>query len=165
MMDLTNMTVKKNDQHIDVTETRRKQDSVDNQIFKTWLKERNPFEFTDFNLHSLSSGLVSVAGKHKVNCDNAEQLGLTIHEKLNGSSLATANIKHQDCFNSLATLCNTVKVDEKQVFVDPIVVFTRLTAIAQREDDVEKYFMYEMSQLSPSMFEEALMRKADKPTL
>ena len=136
-MDLTNMTVKTNDQHIDVPETRRKQDSVDNQIFKTWLKEINPFEITDSNLHSLSSSLVSVAGKNKVNCDNVEQLGLTIHQQLNGSSLATANIKRQDCFNSLASLCNTVKVDDKQVFVDPIVLFTRFTAIAQHKDDVE----------------------------
>ena len=136
-MDLTNMTLKTNDQHIDVTETRRKPELADSPIFKTWLKERNPFELTDSNLHSLSSSLVSVAGKNKVNCDNVEQLGLTIHQQLNGSRFATAIIKRQDCFNSLASLCNTLKVDGKQIFVDPIVLFTRFTAIAQHKDDVE----------------------------
>ena len=50
------------------------------------------FEFIDANLHSLSSGLISVAGKDQVNCDNEEQLGLTIHQQLDGSSLETANI-------------------------------------------------------------------------
>ena len=66
------MTVKTYDQHVDVTEARRKQDSIDYESLKAWLKERNPFEFVDANLHSLSSGLISVAGKDQVNCDNAE---------------------------------------------------------------------------------------------
>ena len=117
---------------------------------KAWLKERNPFEFVDANLHSLYSGLISVAGKDQVNCDNAEQLGATIHQQLDGSSLANANIKRRDCFTSLASLFNIVKVDDKQVFLDPIVLFTQLTAIAQREDDVEKYFPFEMSPIHPS---------------
>ena len=165
MMDLTSMTVKTNDQHVDVTEARRKQDSIDYESLKAWLKERNPFEFADANLHSLSSGLISVAGKDQVNCDNAEQLGATIHQQLDGSSLANANIKRQDCFNSLASLFNIIKVDDKQVFLDPIVLFTRLTAIAQREDDVEKHFQFEMSPYPPCLFKDALIRKPDKPAL
>ena len=83
MMDLTSTTVKTNDQHVDVTE----EDGSKIQLtMKAWLKERNPFEFVDANLHSLSSGLISVAGKDQVNCDNAEQLGGNIHQQLDGSS-------------------------------------------------------------------------------
>ena len=67
--------------------------------------------------------------------------------------------------NSLASLLNIIKVDEKQVFLDPNVLFTRFTAFAQREDDVEKYFKFEMSPYPPFLFKDASMRKPDKPTL
>ena len=64
--------------------------------------------------------------------------------------------------NSLASLFNIVKADDKQVFLNPIVLFTRLTAIAQREDHVEKYFQLEMSLC---LFKDTLIRKPDKPAL
>ena len=47
--------------------------------------------------------------------------------------------KWRDCFNSLASLFNIIKVDDKEVFLDPNVLFIRFTASAQREDDVGKY--------------------------
>lgn len=67
MMDLTGMAVKTNDQNADVTEPRRRQDSIDYENFKTWLKERNSFEFIDVNLYLLSSALISVAGIDQIN--------------------------------------------------------------------------------------------------
>ena len=60
---------------------------------------------------------------------------------------------------------NVINVDDKQVFLDSSVLFTRLTAIAQREDDVEKYFKFEMSPYLPSLFKDAVMHNPDKPTL
>ena len=38
----------------------------------------------------------------------------------------------------MAPLFNIIKVDDKQIFLNPNVLFTRLTAIAQRVDDLEK---------------------------
>ena len=37
--------------------------------------------------------------------------------------------------------------------------------MAQREEDVEKYFNYEMPPFPPSLFKGGLMRKPDKPSL
>ena len=129
------------------------------------MKERNPFEFIDANLHLLSSCLISAAGKDQVNCDNAKQLGTVTHQQLDGTSLANANIKRRGCFHSLASLFSIIKVDDRQVFMDSSVLFTRLTAIAQREDDVKEYFKFEMSPYPQSLFKGALMYKPDKLTL
>ena len=40
-----------------------------------------------------------------------------------------------------------------------------LPAIAQPEDDVEKYFKFEMSPYPLSLFKDALMHNPEKPTL
>ena len=93
MMELMEIVAKTDNQLVDVTEPKRKQESTDYENFKTQLKEINPFEFYDANLHLLSSGLVSIAEKYQVNCDNAEQLGAEIHQQLEETSLANANIK------------------------------------------------------------------------
>ena len=60
---------------------------------------------------------------------------------------------------------NIIKVDDKQFFLDPNVLFTRLIAIAQREDDVEKCSKLEMPLYPPLLFKDALMGKPDKSTL
>ena len=86
-------------------------------------------------------------------------LGTVNHQQLDGTSLANSNIKRQDSFNSLAS------IDDKQVSLDPNVLFTRLTAIAEREDDEEEYVKFDMSLYPPSIFKETCMRKPDKPTL
>ena len=95
MMELTSMVVNTYNQLVDITEPRQKQDSTGYDNFKMQLKEINPFEFIDANLHSLSSGLVPLAEKYQVNCDDAEQLGAKIHQQLQETSLANANIKQQ----------------------------------------------------------------------
>ena len=50
-------------------------------------------------------------------------------------------------------------------YVNPKVLFTRLTALAQWKDDVETYFKYELAVFPPSFFKDGLMRKLDKPSL
>ena len=55
MMDLSGLTVKTSEQHTDASEPRRKRDLEDFTRFKNWLKERNPFTFTNTNLQSLSA--------------------------------------------------------------------------------------------------------------
>ena len=81
MMELTSLTVKASKQHIDVSEARRKRDVKDFIKFREWLAERNPLTFTNGNLHSFHAGWTSIAGRDYVNCDEAEELGASIHKK------------------------------------------------------------------------------------
>ena len=45
------------------------------------------------------------------------------------------------------------------------VLFTRLAAIAQREEDVEQYFALELTNQPQALFKDVLMRKPDKSSL
>ena len=139
--------MKSSEQHIEMGKMRRRRDQTDCQKFVNWLQERNPFTFEDEHLHSLSLGMVSEVGADDVNCENAEELGSAIHLKLDNVVLSKAKISHKDQLRSLNTLQNSARVDGKAESVNPTMLFLRLTAIAQRqEEDIEDYFSHELQQ-------------------
>ena len=123
---------------------RRKRDYEDYVIFRDWLEQRNPFTFVD-DLHSSTSGWVSISGEDLITGGRSEEIGETIEKALDGQNLATATVQRKTCMPPLKVLWNVVKIDKERVHVNSIILFTRLTAIAEREDDVEKYFSFEMT--------------------
>ena len=146
---------------------RRIKDTEDCQKFFDWIEVRNPFNMIDSNLHSLSTGSVSMRGKDKVNCDDAESIGAKIQSKLDNAIFTEAKILKRDLIVSLDALTNEpLDIDSKDpVSVNPTLLFTRLAAIAEREDDVEQYFDYELNHQALSLFKNGLMRKPDKASL
>ena len=127
---------------------------------------QNPFEYNDTNLHSLASGFVSISGKDEVNCEEAEELGSRIHNIPEGKTVLDAKIRRKDQMKALVdTLQNTIKIDEVKVYVNSTVLFTRLAAVAKREEDEENFFQYELTTESMSLFKHRMMRKPDKPAL
>ena len=144
MMTRSGLDLKSSEQHIDMGESRRKHDYEDNKIFRDWLEQRNPFTFVDEYLHSSTSGWVSISGEDLVNCERSEKIGASIQQTLDGQNLATATVQRKTCIQPLEALWNVVKIDKEQVHVNPIILFTRLTAITERENDVEKYFSFEI---------------------
>jgi len=82
----------------------------------------------DDNLHSLSTGVVSVKSKDKVNCDDAENIGSVIQKKLNGVTFTEAKIKKKDLLVPLHSLANSpLDAENKDVIsVNPTLLFTRL---------------------------------------
>ena len=60
---LAGSSVKRSEQHIDFGPSRLTQNHTDWKRFKDWLTARNPFTFEDSNLHSLSTGFISIAGE------------------------------------------------------------------------------------------------------
>ena len=55
----------------------------------------NPFGFEDENLHSLSTGIISITSKD-VNCEDAKELGLKIQKEFDNVSLSAATIKRKN---------------------------------------------------------------------
>ena len=129
------------------------------------LVTRNPFNFPDEHLHSLSSGFISDSNKDGINCDKAEDLGAAIPKSFDGESIATAVVCKKDCLKPLEALKSTIKIDKNMEYVNTKVLFTRLTALAQREDNVQAYLKYEIVVFPPLLFKDGLMRKPDKPSL
>ena len=165
MTNLTGIVTKSSEYYTDLRASRRKQDEEHGLKFTASLQERNPFGFEDENLYSLSTGIIFMTSKDSVNSEYAEELGLKIQKELDNVSLSTATIKRKNQIKTLASLLNTVNVDEVQVHVSTTVLFTRLAAIAKREENDEKYFDYELTTEPMSLFENNLMRSTDKPSL
>ena len=64
--------------------------------FKDWLTARNPFTFEDSNLHSLSTGFISIAGEDKINCDNFQRNGANTQAGMNGKRFTQVRFKRND---------------------------------------------------------------------
>ena len=140
-------------------------DYADCAVFLDWLHQRNPFGYEDECLHSLSFGLISDENDG-INCEKAEEIGKAIKEKLDNLKILECTIKRKDQVKPIIALQNTVKVDKESIPVEPTVLFNRLVAIAQREqEDVVKLFKFELTQEPMSLFKHGLMRKPDKSSL
>ena len=85
MVQLSGVKVGSADQNIDMGMNHRNKDQDDCQKFYEWIEVRNPFNMVDNNLHSLSTGCISVKGKDRVNCEEAESIGESIQKKLDGT--------------------------------------------------------------------------------
>ena len=120
----------------------------------------------DEYLYSLYSGLESTKGQDDVNPEEAENVGAAIHETLDNFAFTQAKIKRKMQLKSLCSLTDSVNIPgEKVVQLNPANLFVRLAAVAQREENVEKYFEYEMTNYPMSIFKENMIRKPDKASL
>ena len=158
-------STKNSEQHIDLGPSRLKQDHADWQTFRNWLKARNPFTFEDANLHSLSTGFISISGEDEINCDEAERIGTDIQATMDGKSITEVKFKRKDQAKPLDWHQNTVTINEVKVYINSTALFTRLAAVAKREENEEHYFHYEMTNEPMSLFKQTMMRKPDKSSL
>ena len=71
---------------------------------------------------SMSSGVTSVNGDG-INCDDAENVGASIQEKLDCLSSAQSFIKGKEQVETLASLQKGVHVGDETVYVSPYVLF------------------------------------------
>ena len=94
-----------------------------------------------------------------INCDNTEEIGEAIQKGLHGTCLHTAKIKSKSKIQPIASLHNTVVIMEgKYVNLKPTSLFKRLTALVQREDDMEKPFEYEITAIPMSLFKHGIIK-------
>jgi hypothetical protein len=58
-----------------------------------------------------------------------------------------------------------ITIEKKAVHIDPVILFTRLIAVLQREECVEEHFSYELTPEPTSLFKDGTMRKNNKSIL
>ena len=163
MISLSGVNTGSSDQNKEMGFARRSCDFDDYNKLYNWFVTRNPFNINNEDLHSLSAGVVAVHGKDAANCDEVEVIGSKIQETLDKVNFTDAHIKKKDQFVSLGDLARSVKTDGKNsVSVNPTLLFTILATIAQRKDDVEQYFAYDLTHEPMALFKNELMRKPDK---
>ena len=67
---------------------------------------------------------------------------------------------------SLDSLTKLIHISgQKALHLNPTVLFVRLAAVAQREEDVEDYFDFELTNYPLSLFKDGIMQKPDKASL
>ncbi len=58
-----------------------------------------------------------------------------------------------------------IQVEKKKVNIDPTILFSRLIAIVQREEDMAPFFEHELTMIPTSLFKDYCLRKTDKAQL
>ena len=166
MTTLSNVKVATSEQHVDFGKKRRTKDFSDCAKFHQWFECRNPFTIQDADLHSLSTGLVSMIGKDQVDAENSEEIEKLIQQSLDGLPFTEAKIKRRMQLKPLDSLTKAVKIPgQKLLHLDPTTLFVRLAAVVQREEIVEDYFEFELKNNPLSLFKNKMMRKPDNATL
>ena len=149
---------------MELSTSRRTRDNNDICKLLTWFNTNDLFDTNLSTLRSLSTGLTA-SSNDKIDCDDVENVGLRIQAKLDGVCFEGATIKRTDQVRTLACLQNEIKVNNEPVHIDPLVLFGRLTALAQREDEVMDQFKYELTSEPTALFKDGMMKKPTKSVL
>ena len=87
---------------------------------------------TDPNLRSLHSGMTSIQGQDNVNCDEAESIGVKMHQTQDNKNFYQITLKRSDCINTFIDLQKDVLIENHSIKIDPTILFSRLLALMLR---------------------------------
>ena len=119
-------------------------------------QSHNQFNFDRHQLQALDSGLIT---DESVNWDEAECVGRSIQDSLDGVSLKEATVKRSAQATALSSLKPSVKIGNEKVIIDPMILFSRLVVLLQRHDDITKFFVYELAVVPMFLLKDNMMRK------
>ena len=134
---------------------RCKRDFQDLVKIQEWFDQHEPFDTNEGKLQSLSSGLTAT-DSDGINPDKAEEVGMKIQMQLDGLNAVEASIKRSDHIKSLADLKPGIQVDKLKPTINPTILFYRLIAIVQREEDMSPYFDYFMRKAAKAQLAKSL---------
>lgn len=162
MTKLTGACRKTSEQHVELTSSRMKRDTKDCQTVKDWFDNHEPFDKNEPQLKSLSTGLTA---PEQIDCDKVEEIGRAIQKKLDDLNFEDVSIKRKEKAKTFEDLLPAVQIGDTKVVIDPTILFSRLTALANFEKDVSDNFQYELTPEPTSLFKLGMMRKPSKSTL
>ena len=164
MATLTGNTHKTSNQHVELGKSRMKRDNDDLEKVRTWFESHNPFDECNPLLRSIATGVTSTEADG-INCDDAEAVGEAIQKQLTGVSYSKATLKKKDRIKTLESLEVGVRIDKEKVHVDPLLLFSRLLVLIEREENIRSYFQYELTTVPTLLFQDSMMRKSSKAKL
>ena len=162
LLELTDTKSYSSGKHVELGASRMKIDHEDCEKFCGWLRQRNPFVITNPNLHSLSTGIVSIAGKDDVDCERAEEIGQLIQSTFSNLSYSKCSLKRKDIIKNLSTLYTIKKNGDTLSTSNNQMLFLRLIAVSKRLVTLESAFEYELAHEPMSVFKNGAMRKSNK---
>ena len=101
----------------------------------------------------------------RVNCDDAELAGETINSKLDNMVMEDVSIKRKEKVQTFESLLPTTKIGNNNVHINSLILFTRLTALMNSEDDIAANFCSEVTTEPTALFKDGMMRKPPNSAL
>ena len=157
MANFTGVNRKTSEQHHEEGNAQVKCDTVDTLKLVSFFSKHSPFQHGT-TLRNIVTGTVA---DDRVNCDKAKEIGQQIVKKMEGECVA--NMKRADRAVPMGT---PVKVRDKEVLIDPRVLWQRWTTAGVNSGELGQVLSHELAVFPLSLFEtKDVMLSADKASL
>lgn len=151
----------KTHKHVDSRDARVRRDTKDVLALQQFLLDKNPFEDV-VHFQNIVTGLV---GSDNINCYDALTVGIDTSKKINGLNFTEIKLSKRDKIIPLIGVSSKLKIGDKYVPVDPLLLFQRLCVMKKTDEELETYTKYELAPYPLSLFDEVDMRKSTKSIL
>ena len=162
---LTDNAGGRSERHRELIQGSRIRDHDDLQTFLVFLRSHNPFSSDDpTQPRNISREVVA---DHRVNVDDALNIGAKIQERLTGKRFGDVTMKKKDQVQTFSIMRKTIKVDGEDVRMSPVQLYHQLLYIASTNGPLDpSIFSYEMTAVAPALFkEDGSMRTSQKSEL
>ena len=139
MSALTGQIHQTSDQYVEKRETRIERDQRDKTTLQNWFEDHSSFADTK-ELVSIANG-IAASIESGVNCDNAEEIGANIQQSLDDVNYQMSKIKHSEKVKTMSSLLSAVKIDNEDVAIDPMTLFSRLIVMVMGEKTLHHIFL------------------------
>jgi hypothetical protein len=148
------------EQHNDARDCRIRRDEADIEKMYNWLETHDPFSSITSVVVSIGSGL---SGNESINCHLSKELGSKRLDLFAGHKFKDIKLKRCDNVRPLSAVNSTVKVYDKAVNIDPLILYQRM--LFRKDEDLSDYFKFELAPFPLSLFTNTGMRKNVKSSL
>lgn len=130
-------------------------------IFKDFLLEHNPVDDIDY----LQNILTWLVGTDEINCYNDLAIGIEAMKSIDGMTFNEIKLSKKDKVIALIGVNSKVKISDKTMPVNPLLLFQRICVMKKSDKELEMYLKYELAPYPLSLFDDIGMRKTTKSTL
>ena len=155
----------RSERHRELIQGSRIRDHDDLQTFLVFLRSHNPFLSDDpTQPRNISRGVVA---DHRVNVDDALNIGAKIQERLTEKRFGDVSMKKKDQAQTFSIMRKPIKVDGENVRMSPVRLYHLLLCIASTNGRPDpSIFSNEMTAVAPALFkEDGSMRTSQKSQL
>ena len=163
MSGLTGNANKTSEQHCELRVARMTRDVKDLQIIHSWFTENYPFQ-EKAELKCISTGL-NAPKDYDIICNRANEIGAKIQQSLSDQTYTSAKALWKKKIVTLATLHSTLNIGNEVVNINPLILFSRLILLAEREENATPCVEYGLTNYPFSLCKDGMMRSNNKTSL
>lgn len=147
--------------HVDSRDARIEKDKKDVLALLKFLVDHNPFEDIS-DLRNIVTGLI---GTEEINCYDALNVGIQAMKTLDGVNFNDIKQSKENKIISLLGVNSKLKIGEKTIAIDPLLLFQRICVMKKSDEELESYLKYELAPYPLPLFDTVGMRKSTKSAL